>query len=138
MWVALCTSHVRQTNNDTTKGKQKNYEVNNSISTFYVTVRNEWPLNTAYVQSSEWMLHHNSVLGCCSSVLRNSSSQMFFKTDVLKKFANCTGKHLCRCIFSIRPSSLQLFEKETRSQASLVFFCEIYEFFKKTFLYKIP
>ena len=84
------------------------------------------------------MLHHNSVLGCCSSVLRNSSSQMFFKTDVLKNFANSTGKHLCRCIFLIRPSSLQLFEKETRSQASLVFFCEIYEFLRKSFYTKYP
>ena len=40
--------------------------------------------------------------------------------DVLKNFANFTAKYLC---WSLRPSGLQLFEKETPAQ---VLFCEIF------------
>ena len=63
------------------------------------------------------MPHHNSVLGCCSSVLRSSRLQMLFKISVLKNFTNCTGKHLSWSLFLIRPSGL----KKTPSQASQVF-----------------
>ena len=31
-----------------------------------------------------------------------SRSQVFFKIDVLKNFANFTGKHLCRCLFLLK------------------------------------
>ena len=33
---------------------------------------------------------------------RSSRSQMFFKIDVLKNFANFTGKHLCWSLFLIK------------------------------------
>ena len=46
---------------------------------------------------------------------------------------------MCWSLFLIRPSGLQLFEKETPSQASQVFSCEIYGFFKENlFLQNTP
>ena len=50
---------------------------------------------------------------------RNSRSQMFFKTGVLKNFADFTGKHLCW----------------TPTQA---FCCEICEIFKNTYFCRTP
>ena len=37
-----------------------------------------------------------------SHLCRSSRSQMFFKKDVLKNFANFTGKHLCWSLFLIK------------------------------------
>ena len=57
--------------------------------------------------------------------VRRSRSQMFFKTDVLKNFANFTGKHLFWGLFSIKLQAL--FNKVSS---------EISQIFKNTFFYR--
>ena len=67
--------------------------------------------------------------------LRSSRLQIFFKSGVLKNFANFTGKHLCLNLFLIKlqASRLQLYQKETPTQ---VLSCEICKNFKNTFFYR--
>ena len=73
-----------------------------------------------------------------TAVSRSRCSQMFFKMDVLKNFANFIGKHLCWSLFLIklqawRPVGLQCYEEEIPTQ---LFTCEIWEIFKNTFFYR--
>ena len=58
---------------------------------------------------------------------RSSRSQMFLKIDVLKNFANFTGKHPCWSLFLIK---LQAFFNEVS--------CEISQFSKNTSFYRPP
>ena len=60
------------------------------------------------------------------SVSRSSRSEVFCKRDILKNFANLTGKYPCQSIF---------FKKETLAQ---VFSCEICKIFKYTFSHRTP
>ena len=57
-------------------------------------------------------------------IFKNTHQKSSAKKDVLKNFVNSTGKHLWT-----RPEDLQLYKKET---PTLVFSCEICEFFKNT------
>ena len=57
---------------------------------------------------------------------RRSLWQMFFKTDILKNFANITGKHQCWSLFLIK---LQAWRHATLRVLS----CEICDIFKKNF-----
>ena len=68
----------------------------------------------------------------CGSLLgvKSSRSEVLYKRDVLKYFANLIGKHLYQSLFFDK-----LAGQETQAQ---VFFCEIYEIFKNTFLYRTP
>ena len=54
---------------------------------------------------------------------------VLLKKDVLKNFANSTGKHLCCSLFLIK---LQAWGSATLLKTH-VFFCEIWEFFKNTY-----
>ena len=63
-----------------------------------------------------------------STIVRSSRSQMFFKISVLKNFTNFTEKHL---FWSLFPSCLELYQKETPAQ---VFFCEVCKIFKNIHL----
>ena len=60
-------------------------------------------------------------------IFRSRDLQMLFKIDVLKNFANFTGKHLCWSLI------LKRYQKETPIQ---MFSCEICEIFKNTFFYR--
>ena len=78
-------------------------------------------------------------------LFRSSHSQMFFKIDVLKNFANFTGKHLCWSLFSIqlqalRPASLlkRDFNMFDSNVMTYMFSCEICEIFKIIFFYRTP
>ena len=68
---------------------------------------------------------------------RSTRPQMFFKTGVLKNFANFTGKHLCWSLFLIKLQVFQVcsFIKKSPTQ---VFFCEICEIFKIIYFYRTP
>ena len=64
--------------------------------------------------------------------IQKQSPGCFVKKSVLKNFANFTGKNLCWCLFLMKlqvlsPATLL---KETPTQ---VFFCELWEIFKKNF-----
>ena len=57
---------------------------------------------------------------------------------VLKKFAKCTGKHLCQSLFfnkNRRPQDLQLFKKRDSGTVFSRQFCEM---FKNTFSNRTP
>ena len=70
-------------------------------------------------------------------IFRSSRTQMFFKTGVLKRFANFAGKHLCWSLFlkRLQAVGLQLHEKKTPAE---VFSCAVCEIFNNTFSYRIP
>ena len=63
---------------------------------------------------------------------RSSQWRCSVKKCVLENFANFTGKHLCWSLFSIKlhTVSLQVFKKETSTQA---LFCEVCETLKKSY-----
>ena len=78
-------------------------------------------------------------------LFRSSHSQMFFKIDVLKNFANFTGKHLCWSLFSIQLQALRSapllkrdFNMLDSNVMTYMFSCEICEIFKITFFYRTP
>ena len=62
---------------------------------------------------------------------------MFFKKEVLKKFAKLTGKYLCyiSLLIKLQAQVLKLYLKETPAQA---FFCELNEISHKAFFYRTP
>ena len=70
-------------------------------------------------------------------IFRSSRTQMFFKTGVLKRFANFAGKHLCWSLFlkSLQAVGLQLHKKKTPTE---VFSCAVCEIFNNTFSYRTP
>ena len=63
---------------------------------------------------------------------RSSRLQMFFKIDLLKSFANFTGKHLRQSLFlkNLQAEGLQLYLKNTPTQ---VFSCEVAKFLRTPF-----
>ena len=69
---------------------------------------------------------------------------MFFKTGVLKYFANFTGKHMCRSLFLIKlacnfikNANSSTGETPANETPAQVFFCEICGFFQNSYFYRI-
>ena len=59
-------------------------------------------------------------------ICRSSRTQMFFKTSVLKRFANFTGKHLRWSLFlkNLQAEGLQLHKKRLQHRCFLLKFAK--------------
>ena len=69
------------------------------------------------------------------TVFRNSRSQIFYKTSVLKNLAKFTGKHVCWKFFFNKVAGLQPIKKEIPAQ---VFSCEFLWIYWEHVFYRAP
>ena len=88
-----------------------------------------------YIQRVIPVCHQVRLLRAILTHFRRSRPRVFYKKDVLRNFAKCTGKHLCQRFFlnkvaGLRPKACNFIKKKSLAQ---VFSCEFCEISKNTF-----
>ena len=84
-----------------------------------------------------WKKSMNSFF-CNVLIFRRTRPQIFFKIDVLKNFANFTGKHLCGSLFSIKLQSLRSANLLKMGSNIVTFLWNWWSFFMNSFFYGTP